>query len=140
MPNGFSASTVLLNARGDSMAALAKGGSLDVMGGKKPKHGDEAIDGQPRLVRLRFSSFEAASNGVLRASLIAALAIQDGKATWYRVHRADGATGLWDGYVGEEDSDADMILRTTKISAGVLVGPISFEHDLRGDARSIAAA
>lgn len=140
MPNGFSASTVLLNARGDSMAALAKGGSLDVMSGKKPKNGDEAIDGQPRLARLRFSSFDPTSDGVLRASLIAALASQDGKATWYRVHQADGTTGLWDGTVGDEDSDADMIVRTTRFSAGVLVGPISFEHDLRGDARSLATA
>lgn len=137
MPNGFSGSTVMLNARGDSMAALAKGGTLDVMGGKKAKHGDEAIADQPRLVRLRFSGFEATTDGVLRASLVSALASQDGKATWYRVHQADGTTGLWDGSVGDEDSDADMIMRTTKIAAGVLVGPISFEHDLRGDSRSL---
>lgn len=138
MPNGFSASTVLLNARGDSMAAIAK--YLDVMGGDKPGDGDVAITDQPRLVRLQFSGFEATTNGVLRAALIGALAIQNGEATWYRVHKTDGTTGLWDGTVGDEDSDADMIVRTTRFSAGVLVGPISFEHDLRGDARSLATA
>lgn len=132
MAKEIRATNEVVNAALDANASKANGGKLRLYDGVRPTTGDTALGSQVQLAELTMGTpaFGAAVAGVITANAITQDSAADasGTATWYRMWKSDGTTPLWDGTVGT--SDADLILNTTSISAGVIVQVSSFTMTL----------
>jgi len=122
-----------VNAQADALNAQYNAGKLriyDSTGGTgQPANADTAIGSQVKLAEFTLPSpcFGSSALGVVTASAIAdVLAIATGTATWYRVVKSDGVTGLQDGSVGL--SGCDLNIADTAVVTGVLQHINSWTH------------
>ena len=111
------------NAACDAMAALLDTGYLRIYDGTQPATAATAITTQVLLAELRYgaTAFGAAAAGVATANAITSdsAANNTGTASWFRALKSDGTSVVMDGTVGT--ADADCIIDSTSISAGVTV-------------------
>lgn len=123
-------SNAAVDAQASALAALADNGYLRIYDGTQPASADTAISSQTLLAELRLNAtaFGAPSSGVITANAITPedAALASGTATWYRVLKSDGTTALWDNNIGT--SSAGLIMTTTTITAGMIVGVDSLTH------------
>jgi hypothetical protein len=102
-------------------------GYLRIYSGTRPATPATAITTQVLLAELRFANPAAASvtNGVITFDTISpdTSANATGTASWARCLKSDGTTAVCDMNVGT--SDANIIVTTTAISAGVQVSVTS---------------
>ncbi len=111
------------NAAADAVCALLNSGFIDIYDGAQPATADTAITTQVKLARLTFgaTAFAAAIAGVATANAITSDSSADatGTASWFRACKSDGSA-IFDGSVGT--SSANLVLSTTSITAGAVVG------------------
>lgn len=123
-------SNAAVDAQASALAALADNGYLRIYDGTQPASADTAISSQTLLAELRLNAtaFGAPSSGVITANAITPedAALASSTATWYRVLKSDGTTALWDNNIGT--SSAGLIMTTTTITAGMIVGVDSLTH------------
>lgn len=122
---------VVVNAQGEALATLLKGGFIDIYDGVQPASAD--VPTSSRLcVTLQFGSpaFNPAQKGVLSANPIkSGVAVGDAEpATWARLFQEDHKTVVMDVSVGTRD--ANIILPTARIVKGVTVTCSSFQHSI----------
>ena len=121
----------MVNSQADVLAMLCADGHIDFFDGVQPDNADTDAKQSPCLT-LRFGSpaFMPAKEGVLTAnpirSSVAMRTVE--KATWARLFQADHKTVVMDVSVGTKD--ANIILPTTHIVAGVTVSCSSFTHSV----------
>lgn len=122
--------TLAVNTEADAFAALMNDGYLDIYDGSQPANGDVAISGQTLGVSIRFGApaFLPAVAGLIAANPMTpgVIAASINPATWGRVYRSDHVTPVMDVSVGT--SDANVVLPTTNLVAGVTVTVGSFTH------------
>jgi hypothetical protein len=115
----------LRNTGLDAMLGAAQNaGKLRIYDGSQPAGPATAITTQVLLVELTLNAtaWAAAASGSKAAGAITgAVAGASGTASWFRVTDSAGTTAYFDGSVGT--SDANLILPTTTISAGVNARP-----------------
>jgi len=123
-------SNASVDAQASALATLADNGYLRIYDGTQPASADTAITTQVLLAELRLNAtaFGAPSSGVLTANAITPDSSADasGTATWYRVFKSDGTTPLWDNNIST--SSAGLIMTTTTITAGMIVGVDTLTH------------
>lgn len=119
-----------VDTEADAFAKLMDGGFIDIYGGDQPKNADMPVNGQTMSVSLSLSNpaFLPADAGVITANPIGSgiIGASVDKAQWARVYRADHQTAVMDVSVGTRD--ANIILPTTQLVAGILVTCSSFKH------------
>jgi hypothetical protein len=118
-----------VNAQADALNALYNGGKLRPYTGTQPATADTAIGAQVKLVEFTLPTpcFGTSVAGVVTANAITdTTGITGGDATWYRVVKADGTTGLQDGSVGLTGCNVNMDAIT--IVAGVTQHINSWVH------------
>jgi hypothetical protein len=117
----FRQASATVNAAANAVTALLDGGRLQLFDGTQPSSPDLPPSARSlKLVELELArpAFTLADQGTAEAHPIeVARAQRTGTATWFRVVRADGHAAF-DGSVGLEGSDADLILANTWIPAG----------------------
>lgn len=135
MANNPKYANATVNAEADALGALFDNGYLRIYDGAQPANADTAVGAQVLLAELRFAAdaFPAAVNGLLTAAAITgdAAANATGVATWARCLKADGATVICDGTVGEaacdilidsdaiqQDADVNVTSFTIQVSKG----------------------
>lgn len=115
------------NLMADGVDGEFNTGYLRIYDGTRPATPATAVTTQVLLAELRFANPAAASvtNGVITFDTISpdTSANATGTATWARCLKSDGTTALCDLNVGT--SDANIIVTTTAISAGVQVSVTS---------------
>lgn len=115
------------NLMADGVDGEFNNGYLRIYDGTRPANPATAITTQVLLAELRFANPAAASvtNGVITFDTISpdTSANNTGTATWARCLKSDGTTAICDLNVGT--SDANIIVTTTAISAGVQVSVTS---------------
>ena len=115
------------NLMADGVDGEFNNGYLRIYDGTRPANASTAITTQVLLAELRFANPAAASvtNGVITFDTISpdTSANATGTATWARCLKSDGTTAICDMNVGT--SDANIIVTTTAISAGVQVSVTS---------------
>lgn len=115
------------NLMADGVDGEFNNGYLRIYDGTRPANPATAITTQVLLAELRFANPAAASvtNGVITFDTISpdTSANNTGTATWARCLKSDGTTAVCDLNVGT--SDANIIVTTTAISAGVQVSVTS---------------
>lgn len=125
-------SNLSVNTEADALSPLFNNGYLRIYNGTQPTNADTAIGAQVLLAELRFNATAApsASNGVLTFNSITQDSSADntGTASWFRALKSDGTTVLLDGTVGT--SGTDLILASTSIVAGAIVGVTSFVYTI----------
>jgi phosphatidylglycerophosphatase A len=122
-------SNTTANAQADSLATLCNSGFIRIYDGTQPANANTAITSQVLLATLTFgaTAFGAASAGVITANAITSgTAGNSGTASWCRIVKSDGTTVVMDGTVAT--ATANLILSTTTITAGIVVGCSSFTH------------
>lgn len=128
-------SDVAANAQANALATLANSGYLRIYAGSKPADPNTALSGQTKLAELRFAStaFQSASAGLIIANSITPEtdAPASGTATWFRVFKTDGTTGLWDGTVGASGTGADMTINSTSIVQHAALSISDFRHQVQ---------
>jgi hypothetical protein len=115
------------NLMAESIDQEYNDGYLRIYDGSRPAGPSTAVSTQTLLAELRFADPAAASvtNGVITFDTMTpdTSANNTGTATWARCLKADGTTAICDLNVGT--SDANVIVSTTAISAGVEVSVTS---------------
>jgi len=115
------------NLMADGVDGEFNNGYLRIYSGTRPATPATAITTQVLLAELRFANPAAASvtNGVITFDTISpdTSANATGTASWARCFKSDGTTAVCDMNVGT--SDANIIVTTTAISAGVQVSVTS---------------
>lgn len=115
------------NLMADGVDGEFNNGYLRIYDGTRPANASTAITTQVLLAELRFANPAAASvtNGVITFDTISpdTSANATGTASWARCLKSDGTTAVCDMNVGT--SDANIIVTTTAISAGVQVSVTS---------------
>lgn len=115
------------NLMADSIDAEYNDGYLRIYDGARPATPSTAITTQVLLAELRFANPAASSvtNGVITFASMTpdTSANNTGTASWARCLKSDGTTAICDLNVGT--SDANVIVSTTAISAGVEVSVTS---------------
>ena len=115
------------NLMADGVDGEFNTGYLRIYDGARPATPATAVTTQVLLAELRFANPAAASvtNGVITFDTISpdTSANATGTASWARCLKSDGTTALCDLNVGT--SDANIIVTTTAISAGVQVSVTS---------------
>ena len=115
------------NLMADGVDGEFNNGYLRIYSGTRPATPATAITTQVLLAELRFANPAAASvtNGVITFDTISpdTSANATGTASWARCLKSDGTTAVCDMNVGT--SDANIIVTTTAISAGVQVSVTS---------------
>ena len=115
------------NLMADGVDGEFNDGYLRIYDGARPAGPSTAVTTQVLLAELRFPNPAAASvtNGVITFGSISpdTSANATGVATWARCLKSDGTTAICDLNVGT--SDANIIVATTAISAGVQVSVTS---------------
>lgn len=120
----------VVDGQASALATLANNGYLRIYDGSQPASADTGVTSQVLLAELRLNAtaFGAPSSGVITANAITPedAALASGTATWYRVLKSDGTTPLWDNNIGT--SSAGLIMATTTITAGMIVGVDTLTH------------
>ena len=115
------------NLMADGVDGEFNTGYLRIYDGARPATPATAVTTQVLLAELRFANPAASSvtNGVITFDTISpdTSANATGTASWARCLKSDGTTALCDLNVGT--SDANIIVTTTAISAGVQVSVTS---------------
>jgi len=115
------------NLMADGVDGEFNNGYLRIYDGSRPANASTAITTQVLLAELRFANPAAASvtNGVITFDTISpdTSANATGTATWARCLKSDGTTAICD--MNVDTSDANIIVTTTAISAGVQVSVTS---------------
>lgn len=115
------------NLMADAIDGEYNDGYLRIYDGARPATPATAVTTQVLLAELRFANPAAASvtNGVITFAAISpdTSANNTGTAAWSRCLKSDGTTAICDLNVGT--SDANIIVATTAISAGVQVSVTS---------------
>jgi len=112
-----------LQAIADAMSAGAGQGTLTLYAGDLPAQNGGTPPGQALVtIDLPDPLVESLDGGILTlATFPEAMATVEGLATWGRIQDGDGAW-VMDVDVGEEGSGATIVISTTYLYAGVLVG------------------
>lgn len=122
----------LRNAGLDAIFTTAQNsGKLRIYDGSQPAGPATAITSQVLLAELTLNAtaWAAAASGSKAAGAITgATAVASGTAAWFRITDSAGTTAYVDGSVGT--SDANLILPTTTISAGVTVNVSSLAFSI----------
>ena len=120
------------NAGLDAMLTSAQNsGKLRIYDGSQPAGPATAITSQVLLAELTLNAtaWAAASSGSKAANAITgAVAVASGEGAWFRITDSAGTTAYVDGSVGT--SDANLILPTTTIPAGVSVNVSSLAFSI----------
>lgn len=115
------------NLMADAIDGEYNDGYLRIYDGSRPANPATAVTTQVLLAELRFANPAASSvtNGVITFDTISpdTSANNTGTASWARCLKSDGTTAICDLNVGT--SDANVIVSTTAISAGVEVSVTS---------------
>lgn len=123
-------SNAVANAQANALGALCNNGFIDIYDGAQPTNADTGIGAQVLLASLVFgaTAFGSAAAGVITANAITADASANasGTAAWARIFQSDHSTVVMDVSVGT--SNANIILNSVSISAGVAVSISSFTH------------
>lgn len=128
MPKNTNLTNLAVNVEADAFASLIDGGFIDIYDGKQPDSADMPITTQTLGVTLSFGSpaFAPANKGIITSNPIkAGVAARSIVASWARITRSDRTT-VMDISVGT--SNANLILPTTNIAAGVTVTCSSYSH------------
>lgn len=123
---------IAVDAEARAFASLLDGGFIDIYDGAMPGDAASRIGAQKLGVSLELGNpaFSPPIDGVIFANPITSgIAKADiNPATWARVYRSDHRTVVMDITVGV--TDANLIVPTTNIAAGVLVSCSSFSHHI----------
>ena len=110
-----------LNAALDAACAAGFLDVYDSTGTGQPATPDVAVTTQVKLAHLPLSAtaFAAASAGSKVANAITSgVGLAAGTASWYRVYKADGVTGVIDGSAGVAADSTDLTLNDKNITVG----------------------
>jgi hypothetical protein len=120
-PSSFRQTVDAVNAAADAVCALLDGGRLLLFDGLQPASADRPIGARSVLLvslDLARPAFTLAVAGEAFAHpIVPAHALAGGTATWFRAVSATGRA-IYDGSVGGEGSDADLVLGSASIPAG----------------------
>ena len=126
MKTSISARNSMLN----TLATLADGGYLRIYDGRMPENPEARISRQTLLAELQLSTpaFKVARGAEIQANEISddLDAKATGKASWYRLTRADGETVLWDGTVGLVGADLNLNSTDIQENAKVSISSLSY--------------
>jgi len=132
MAHNLNLSNAAANYAMDALAPRFNSGYLRIYSGTQPATADTALSGNTLLAELTFGStaFGAAVAGVITANAIAndPSANNPGTASFFRCFESNGTTVIHDGSVGT--SDADLVLNTVDIVAGVAVSVTAYSLTL----------
>jgi len=121
MAHNVNLSNEYITAQASSGGALTNGGFLRFYDGVQPATADTPIVTQKMLAELRINN--PAGNTMAGEFIFGDIAPEKsapagGKATWYRVVKADGKSAIRDGSIGKTGSDSDIELDNINIIVG----------------------
>jgi len=130
-PSNFRQASASVNAAANAVTALLDGGRVQLFDGMQPTSPDLPPSARTQMLaelELGRPAFYAADQGeALAFPIETARARATGSATWFRAIRADGRA-VFDGSVGLEGSDADLVLGNTWIPLGSEVAIAQFVY------------
>jgi hypothetical protein len=126
----------IVNGQAAIVADLLRDGFLDLYDGVQPDSPEVGVVNQVFLGSVRFTGFTEPNGGLIYAfPITGGVAIESGSATWARLYRSDHRTPVMDVSVGE--TDADCIVRSSKVERGTLIEFEAFEYQVPKSAPGI---